>query len=473
MASTSSSTGSIFQFSGIGSGFSTDTILQKMLDVEKAPIAGFQTRQAEVTKQQSAWRNINTRVLALGTAADKLKTDDLYATRQAQSSNTDVLTATAASGGTIGNFTLSVESLAQNHQQVSQGFAAQDSHLGTGTITLKVGPASFNPIKIDSSNDTLTGIRDAINKANPGVTASIIDAGESAGANRYRLSLSSNTSGTAGKIDATFSLSGTNPAMSDLVAAQDAHVKLGTGANAVDVYSSTNTVTGAVDGVTLNLNSASPGTAINLRLTQNTAPVREAVQGFLDQYNSLSDVFNANNSYDKDTQSSGALFGDFAMQSLQGDIVSKVTNSRDIKGGSLNSLSSMGISLDDKGKLAITDNAAFEKALAKPEDVKKLFTDSNHGIATNMRAYVDQQTSVTGGAIALADKQLSDQYDDLTASITRTQAKADRTEQRLREIFLNLETALSTIKSQSSAISAQLGSLSSGSSSSSSSKSSG
>lgn len=472
MASTSSASGSVFQFSGIGSGFSTDSILQKMLDVEKAPIAGFQTRQAEVTKQQSAWRSINTRVLGLGTAADKLKSDDLYATRQAQSSDTEILTATASSGGTVGNFSLSVESLAQNHQQVSQGYAAQDAPLGTGSITLKVGSASFNPITIDSTNNTLTGIRDAINKSNPGLTASIIDAGESAGVNRYRLSLSSNTSGTTGKIDASFNLSGTNPAMSDLVAAQDAHVKLGSGANAVDVYSSTNTLTGAVDGVTLNLNSASPGKTVNLRLSQNTAPVREAVQNFLDQYNGLADVFNANNAYDKDTQTSGALFGDYTMQNLQGDLIGKLTNSRNIKGGGLNSLSSMGISLDDKGKLSITDNAAFEKALAKPDDVKKLFTDSDNGIATNMRAYVDQQTSVVTGTISLEDKRLTAQYDDLTASITRTQEKANRTEQRLREIFLNLETALSSIKSQGAAISAQLGSLPTSNSSSSSKSSS-
>ncbi|MBN9417597.1 MAG: flagellar filament capping protein FliD [Candidatus Eremiobacteraeota bacterium] len=438
-----------------------------MMDVEKAPIAGFQKRQASVTQEQSAWRTINTRVLGMGTAADKLKSDDLYATRQAVSSNTDVLTATVGTGSAVGNFSVSVESLAQNHQQVSQGFAAQDAVVGTGSITIKVGAASFNPITIDSTNNTLTGIRDAINKANPGVTASIIDAGESAGANRYRLSLNSNTSGTAGKIDANFSLGGSSPAMTDMTAAQDAHIKLGTGTNAVDVYSSTNTVTGAIDGVTMNLNSAKPGTTVNVRLSQNTAPVREAVQNFLDQYNSLSDSFNSNNSYDKTTQTSGVLFGNSVLQNLQGDVFSKVTNSRTIKGTSMNSLSSIGISVDDKGKLAITDNAAFEKALAKPDEMKKLFADRDNGIATNIRTFVDQQTSVVSGSLTLEDKRLTAQYDDLTASIERTQAKADRTEQRLKEIFLNLETALSSIKSQGAAISAQLGGLSSSSSSSS------
>lgn len=437
------------------------------MDVEKAPIAGFQKRQASVTQEQSAWRTINTRVLGMGTAADKLKSDDLYATRQAVSSNTDVLTATVGTGSAVGNFSVSVESLAQNHQQVSQGFAAQDAVVGTGSITIKVGAASFNPITIDSTNNTLTGIRDAINKANPGVTASIIDAGESAGANRYRLSLNSNTSGTAGKIDANFSLGGSSPAMTDMTAAQDAHIKLGTGTNAVDVYSSTNTVTGAIDGVTMNLNSAKPGTTVNVRLSQNTAPVREAVQNFLDQYNSLSDSFNSNNSYDKTTQTSGVLFGNSVLQNLQGDVFSKVTNSRTIKGTSMNSLSSIGISVDDKGKLAITDNAAFEKALAKPDEMKKLFADRDNGIATNIRTFVDQQTSVVSGSLTLEDKRLTAQYDDLTASIERTQAKADRTEQRLKEIFLNLETALSSIKSQGAAISAQLGGLSSSSSSSS------
>lgn len=467
MASTSSASGSLFSFSGLGSGFSTDSILEKMMDVEKAPIAGFQKRQASVTQEQSAWRTINTRVLGMGTAADKLKSDDLYATRQAVSSNTDVLTATVGTGSAVGNFSVSVESLAQNHQQVSQGFAAQDAVVGTGSITIKVGAASFNPITIDSTNNTLTGIRDAINKANPGVTASIIDAGESAGANRYRLSLNSNTSGTAGKIDANFSLGGSSPAMTDMTAAQDAHIKLGTGTNAVDVYSSTNTVTGAIDGVTMNLNSAKPGTTVNVRLSQNTAPVREAVQNFLDQYNSLSDSFNSNNSYDKTTQTSGVLFGNSVLQNLQGDVFSKVTNSRTIKGTSMNSLSSIGISVDDKGKLAITDNAAFEKALAKPDEMKKLFADRDNGIATNIRTFVDQQTSVVSGSLTLEDKRLTAQYDDLTASIERTQAKADRTEQRLKEIFLNLETALSSIKSQGAAISAQLGGLSSSSSSSS------
>lgn len=461
-----SSTGSVFQFSGLGSGFSTDTILEKMLDVEKAPIAKFQARQATVTQEQSAWRSINTRVLGLGTAADKLKSDTLYNTRQVFSGNTEVLTASASAGNVLGNYTVSVEALAQNHQQVSQGYAAQDAAIGTGSVTIKVGSASFNPITIDGTNNTLTGIRDAINKANPGVTASIVDAGESAGSSRYRLSLNSNTSGMAGQIDATFALGGTSPTMTDMTAAQDAHIKLGTGSNAIDVYSSTNTVTGALDGVTLTLNSAKPGTAINVRLSQNTAPVREAVQGFLDQYNGLSDTFNANNAYDKSTQTSGVLFGNSSLQNLQGDLFNKVTNSRNIAGGSLNSLSSLGITLDDKGKLSVTDTAAFEKALAKPEDLKKLFTDRDNGIATNLRTYVDQQTSVVSGSITLEDKRLTAQYDDLTASIERTQAKATRTEQRLREIFLNLETALSTIKSQSAALSAQLGSLPSSSSSS-------
>lgn len=461
------STGSIFNFSGIGSGFSTDTILQKMLDVVKAPIQGYQTRQASITQEQSAWRNINTRVLGLGTAADALKSDDVYQSRQAASSDATILTATAGAGQAHGNYTLSVESLAQNHQQISQAYAASDSVLGTGSITVKVGSGTFNPITIDSSNNTLSGIRDAINKAGVGVAASIIDAGEAAGSSRYRLSLSSNTSGSSGQIDATFSLSGTStPVMSDLVAAQDAHVKLGTGASALDIYSSSNTITNALDGVSLNLVSASPGKTINVNVTQNTAPARQAVQNFLDQYNALSDVFKSNNSYDSTTQTSGVLFGDSTMQSLQGDIISKVTASRDV-GGGLNSLTSMGITLDDKGKLSITDTAAFEKALANPTDMKKLFTDSNNGIATNMRSFVDQQTSVVNGTIFLEDKRLTDQFDDLTASIARVNDSASRTETRLREVFLNLETALSSIKSQSTAISAQLGSLSSNSSSSS------
>lgn len=449
--------GSVFQFSGIGSGFSTDTILQKMLDVERAPIQTFQGRQAQVTQEQTAWRSINTKMLALGSAADKLMNDDEFSQRQAISSDPDILTATAQPGKDLGSLSLSVESLAQNHQQISQGFATTDSKVGTGTITLKVGSASYNPIQV--TNGTLQGLRDAINGANLGVTASILDAGSGAGNDRYRLMLNSNVTGMTGQITPTFNLSGgTVPAMTDLVAAQDAHIKLGSGSGAIDIYSSTNVVTDAVPGVSLNLKAAKPGTTVNVQMNQANNGLRNDIQAVLDQYNGLVDSFNANNKYDKDTQSTGILFGDSGLQSLQSRLFNTITASREV-GGAFNSLTSIGINVDAKGKLAITDSSKFDAALSKPGDLKKLFSDSTNGIAKQLKTLSDGATNVVTGTITLEDKRLSDLYGSLDKNITATNEKVARTEERLRLMFLNMESALSSLKSQGQAISAQLASL--------------
>ncbi|MBT9587014.1 flagellar filament capping protein FliD [bacterium] len=450
--------GSIFQFAGLSSGFNTDTILQKMLDVQRAPIQALQTRQAQVTQEQTAWRSINTRLLALGTAAEKLQQSEPYQERRVTSSKADIVTASAQPGQDLGQISLSVEALAQSHQQISQGFATLDAPVGSGTVTLQVGSASFNPIQLEAPNATLQGLRDAINNSKHGIRASVLDAGESAGNSRYRLMLTSETSGSQGAIQATFNLDGTVPTMSTLVTAQDAHVKLGQGAAAVDVYSSTNSMSGALAGITLSLKSASPGTQVNLQLSRETSELRGNVQGLLDQYNTLAESFNANFKYNKDTGETGILFGDSTLLSLQQQLFDKVTGSREV-GSSLNSLSAMGINVDDKGKLAITSNAAFEAALAKPDDVRKLFADTQFGIAAGVKNLVSQATNIVDGSVSLQDKRLTGHYDDIQQSITRTQQKVSRTEQRLRETFLAMESAMSKMKSQSQALSASLGSL--------------
>jgi len=451
--------GSIFQIAGLSSGFNTDTILEKMLAVQRAPIQALQTRQAQVTQEQTAWRSINTRLLGLGTAAEKLQQTEPYQERLAISSKSDILTASAQPGQDLGQISLSVEALAQSHQLISQGFAAMDAAVGSGSITLQVGSASFNPIEIDSASATLQGLRDAINNSDHGIRASILDAGETAGNSRYRLMLTSETSGSQGAIQATFNLSGTLPTMSTLVAAQDAHVKLGQGGAAVDVYSPTNTVSGALAGITLNLKSASPGTQVNLQLNQETSGLRGNIQALLDQYNGLAESFNANFKYNKDTGETGILFGDSTLMGLQQQLFDKVTGSREV-GSSINSLSAMGINVDDKGKLAITNTADFEQALKNPDDVRKLFADTQFGVASGLKSLVNQATSIVDGSVSLQDKRLTSHYEDIQQSITRTQEKVSRTEQRLRETFLAMESAMSKIKSQSQALSAALGSLS-------------
>lgn len=458
-------TGSIFQFSGLSSGFNTDTILSKMLEVEKAPISRFQSRQAQITKEQTSWRSINTRMLALGTAAEKLQSADLFTQRSATSSQPEVLGVSAQPGQDLGSYTFSVEALARSHQAISQGYSTADAQVGTGTVTLSVGSAGFPPITLTSGKSSLQDLRDAINGANLGVSASILDAGEAAGGDRFRLMLTSQTTGLLGRMTVDFQLDGaTEPQLADLVAAQDAHVKLGQGAAAVDIYSSRNTISGALAGVTLDLKAAKPGTAVEVRLNRSTSGMRAAVENFVSQYNALSDSFNAEFAYDKESGVGGTLLGNPTLISLQQDLFSRVTSSRQV-GGSFNALTAVGINVDDKGKLSISDSLAFERALDRPDDLRKLFADPEQGVSANLRSLVDKATRSGDGILTMEDQRLSGHYEELDDRISDVQARVGRSEQRLRKMFLAMEEAMARLKTQSSVLAASLASLTPNSSS--------
>ena len=124
--------------------------------------------------------------------------------------------------------------------------------IGTGSFSITAA-GQATAITVDSSNNTLAGLRDAINRANTNVRASIVQDGD----NSYRLMVSSKESGTANALTISSSLAGgTAPTFSNLQAAQDATVKLGTGSNAITVTRSSNLVGDLIPGVTLNLVTA-------------------------------------------------------------------------------------------------------------------------------------------------------------------------------------------------------------------------
>ncbi|MCA9791853.1 MAG: flagellar filament capping protein FliD [Candidatus Eremiobacteraeota bacterium] len=455
MAVTSTSN-SGFQVSGIISGLDTDGIIKSLVDIEKAPLTTLDQREADYNNELTAWRSLNTRMLAMDTTASRLTSDSLYDARKAALSDTAVATVTASPGKDLGTFSLSVESLATRHQQISQGFSDTTSSVGSGSITIKVGSAQFNPITIDSANSTLSGVRDAINKANVGVTASIVDSGESAGSDRYHLILNSKNTGTKGAMDITFNLNGgTAPTLSDLQTAQDATVKLGKGANAVTITSSSNTISDVLPGVTLDLKQAKPGESLDLTIASDRTATRTAVTNFLSQFNAMSDFFSEQFSYDASTGESGTLFGNSSLLALQDQLSNTVTSTRYVQ-GDYYSLAQIGITLDQGGHLAVTDDTAFSKALENPESLKALFNDSNHGVITKTRKLIDQTKTVSTGLIDVQEKSINTELEAIHDKRLDILRRADSTELLLRQQFAAMETALAALRSQSSQLASQI-----------------
>ena len=255
--------------------------------------------------------------------------------------------------------------------------------------------------------------------------------------------------------------------MTDLQAPQDAQVVMGTGPGAVTVNSSTNKVTGILPGVTLDLHEAKPDKVLSFSLSRHATAVRSKIESFLANYNGVVGYFQSQFAYDKTTGTGGPLFGDSTALSLQNSLAQTATDNRQV-GGKFANLASIGITTDKTGKLSITDEELFGKAMSNPGDVQKLFADEQFGVATKMRKAVDLATNGLTGTVTMQDKRLSERFDELDKKIAVLNDRASRYEELLRLKFTAMESAMASLKSQSSALSAQLGTSSSSSSSSSS-----
>lgn len=217
---------------GLVSNLDTTSIVDAIIKSESGTVNHLTERQTEVTNQLTTYNSISALVVALQSKITPLLNASTFVTPTVSVSNEDVLTATAEGTVSSGTYALTVNALATNHQIASQGFDDPSSAvLGTGTIQIAVGAGSAQTITIDGSNNTLTGLKNAINQAKMGITASVISDGSSS--NAYRLLLTSNATGEENEISITTNLTGgTAPdfTSSSFDAVEDLGVKLGSAA---------------------------------------------------------------------------------------------------------------------------------------------------------------------------------------------------------------------------------------------------
>ena len=197
--------GLIVMGTGPESGINYTSILNALNQALSAPITLMQAQETPLNNQLSAWQSIGSDISALSSSASALGQPSLFQTYTAASSNTSVATATASSSAIPGTYSFTVNQLAQASEIASQGIAATSTTVGTGTFGITVNGTLTN-VSVTSSNDTLSGLAQAINNAGAGVSAAVISDGSSN--SPYRLVLTSNTTGTNSAITINNTLSG-------------------------------------------------------------------------------------------------------------------------------------------------------------------------------------------------------------------------------------------------------------------------
>jgi flagellar hook-associated protein 2 len=376
--------------SGIGSGLPVDSIVSKLMAVEQQPITALQKKETSYTAQLTAYGTVQSSLSTFQSAVNDLNNAHLYNAVAATVGDSSVLTASTGTDAAPGNYSLTVSQLAQAQKLASAGQASATTAIGNGTLTFDFGTingtssngkytgASFvsngdgaKTITIDSSNNTLTGIMNAINSAQMGVTATIINDG---GTSPYRLSLTSTSTGEANSMK--ISVGGGDAALTSLMtqdpAGSQAMIETSAAKNAeltidgVAVSKASNTVTDAIAGVTLNLQKTNVGSPTSVSVALNSTAITTAVNKFVSSYNALNSTLTSMTavSYDETTSkaTSGALGGDLTTQSIQTALRRVLTTA--INGGSdsFSVLSDIGVTVQKDGTLA-TDNSKLQAAI--------------------------------------------------------------------------------------------------------------
>ena len=441
---------------GLGSGLDINSLVSQLVAAERAPQqTTIDSQRSKITTQVSALGALKSSLSSISNALAGLKSGAAFNARTAVSSDTTVLSASATSASSAGRYAIEVVQLADAGKSVSAGYGSSSSVVGTGTLSISVGASTLD-LDIDGSNNTLAGIRDAINAAsnNPGVSASIVN-----GSSGAQLVLSAKQTGLANAF--SVSASGGDGGLDTLVAglteakpARDAIVRI----DSVEVSSASNKISDAIDGVTLNLAKAAPGQPLSLDVAVDRAAIRSSVDAFVNAYNNFVTLRSQLTAYDASTGKKGALLGDATLRSIDSSL-SRTLQSTGYGTGtsSLGSLSELGVRVQVGGKLTLNADA-FGSALDSGTDrVATLFSGSN-GVATALSTQL-QSWLDSGGTF----DSRNDSFDQRTRQLDDSQARLDARmisiQARYQTQFTKLDSLLSSLNNTSTFLTQQLAAL--------------
>jgi flagellar hook-associated protein 2 len=453
---------------GIGSGLDLSTILDNLEAAEKATLTPISTQQSSYTAKLSAYGTLKSALVSFQTANTTLNSADLF-TATTTSSSSSAFSATTTGNAIAGKYTISVSQLAQAQTLTTTGTQADNKTAiasADSSITIQQGGGK-DPVKIDISaaNSSLSGIRDAINKADAGVSASIINVGNG----QYRLSITANDTGSDNAMsisvsgDSTlqsfmgYDASGTGNGMEESVTAQNAKLTV----NNVAIENSSNTISDALEDITLNLNDTTSGNQ-TLTIAKDTSKSESAINAWVTAYNALQDTFSSLTKYtavdagtDAQDTSNGALLGDTTLRTIQTQLKSMLSSSTG--SSAYKTLAQIGVTSDPStGKLTV-DSTKLESALkTNSADIKDMFVGDGKttGITTTMGSNLTSWLSTTG-IIQAATDGVSKTLNNLTTQYNDASTRIDTLMARYKAQFTQLDVLMSSLNSTSSYLTQQ------------------
>jgi flagellar hook-associated protein 2 len=428
-------------------------VVNAILSQQSGSLDGWQQQQTDLSSQAGLLAGINNNLTSLATAVTTLADiNGPLASLSAASSQAAILTASAQTSALPGTHQIVVSSLATTGTlYTTSSLTDGNTPFAAGDIQLQIGGAGgvTRDIPVTAgSNDTLNKLASYINTQKWGVTASVVsDAGGA------RLALNSQSTGASGALAITANSTGLA-----------FHAPLG-GTNAslsidgIPFSSSSNTVTGAIPGVTLNLASAAPDTPVQITVAPDANQVASAITNFVTAYNAVIGNLNAQFSVDPTTNSEGPLGADSSLRSLQSSLLNDVTYSISGNSGLVN-LASLGINLNNDGTLTIDNTKLNDAFTNNPGSFQSFFQNASAtGFANSFSRDLNNLTDPTQGVVNLDIAENTTQQKTLTTQINNLHDRLVVQQQQLTAVYARVNATLEAYPSLLLGVTAELNAL--------------
>jgi flagellar hook-associated protein 2 len=455
--------------SGLGSGIDFSKITDAIVAERQRPVTQLQIKSADYTNHMGVLKQLNGLLINLKAAASALTNRDLGTGRTAISTDYTIASSTASATASNGSLNLQVTRLASNLVEASRTFTAEtDTVLAGGateaTFELRKGGATTGePITINADNNSLEGLRDAVNAADSGVTASIVDV---TGNGAHQLVLTSKETGAAGRVElvetsSTGTLADLNLRRLDTSPdpADFSNLDSQLSINGLSITRSTNSISDAVTGVTLDLKKTG---AASVTVGNSSTDINNKLQAFVTAYNAVQDLALAQYKTDSTGRPTGALAGDQTLRTVQQQLRDALGAVSGDNGGALKSLTEIGIGRDTSGKLTVDQTTLGDKLTNSMEDVRDLLfgkTEAQSGMANSLDSLLGNLSDETSGTVQTAINGYKSSIASISKSVTNQSAIIDSLRASLTHQFAVMDAAMGQLNGQSTTLTTILKSL--------------
>ena len=439
---------------GIGSGLDLNALVDQLVAAERQPkVQRLDRREADIQARISGFGAARGGLSGLELALDKLS--KLQQVRTATSSDGNRLEVTARPGAATGSYSIQVNQLATAQTLASGRFADAGASLGIGTLSLQIGDGETVAIEINEANNSLRGIREAINRSDAGVQASIVNDGEGA-----RLVLSAAQTGADQTVSVTVSGNGgdigdlallANENLTETVPGRNAELVL----NGLPVTSPSNNLDETLEGLTLQLKGTTePGAPISVTVGEDRAAVREALNELVKAYNGVIDTVRDLTRFNPETREGAVLVGDSTLRSVQSRLAQGLQLTGTDPEATFTNLVNLGVNSDRNGRLSL-DSAALDQAMDRDfRGVIGLVNEVSAGLRDSVKGFTNP-----GGLLEARTEGLQTRRKGIDREREALDLRIEMLEARLVRQFGAMDALVGQLQNTSQFLDQQLGAL--------------